>query len=301
MRQLLADKSFAVVISGSSPLQGALPVVKSQGNDVPVFCIGNAQIIATSGATSAYGILPNYTSEALLQTKFLIEKLHAKSIAIAYEDDSLGQGAGAAVPDWARAHGATSVAAVAIPATATNLGPYASKLQQTGADAVQIVTNTAISAALQKAAVAISYNPAWIVLASQYDPVYLQLAGSAAEGTYFDSYMTAVDSTDPSAQLFKAELTKRGPLAIGTLGATGWSIGAMIANVVAKATKGGSPLTKASFVNALKGLKGEVQGLFLSVDYSSKDHLTLANSLAVYRLTNGVFVKAADLAPVPTS
>lgn len=301
VRQLLAGTPFILGVTGSGPVGGAAPVLKSNGNGTPVFAIANAATIASSGIDNIYGIVPNYTSESLLQTKFLIDTLKAKNIAIAYEDDAVGQGAGQAVPAWAKSHGATNASAIAVPNNATNFAPYASKLKDTGAEAVEVFAISAIAAGIQKAAAAINYSPKWITISSSLDPSYLKLAGSVAEGTYVDSFTQSPDSTDADSKLFQTEMNKRVPQAASTLGGYGWSIGAIIVGGVSNATKGGRSVTRGSFLSGVNSIKGDALGLLLSVDYTGADHSTVAKALKIYQVKNGAFVEASPLIPIPTS
>jgi branched-chain amino acid transport system substrate-binding protein len=299
VRKLLNDDPFMLGIVGSTPFQAASSVLKSQAPDVPVFSMGNAAVVKQANLPSAYGEYPDYTTECFYDAKYAIDNLKASKIAVVYEDDAVGQGAGKECPGFVTKSGATSVGAIAVPPTATDFGPIAAKIKSSGADTVLIYGLSSVVAGVQKAASAVGYEGNWVTFSSNFDDSYLKLAGPAAEGTYVDSWLEPVDADTPAAQLFREQIKKRAPNAQSSLGAAGWTMGAVAVHAMEQAVANGTELTTQSFTDALNQIDGESIGLAPSVSYAGDDHSTFVHSLAMYQVKDGKLVKVADPSPIP--
>lgn len=299
VRRLLGEDPFLVEVTGSSPFQAAISVLKSEAPELPVFSMSNAAVIAKSGLRNAYGVYPNYTRECYFHVDFAVKKLKRKNIAIVYEDDAVGQGAGANCPGYAKRNGASSVTAIALPPTTTDFGAIAARIKDSKAQVVLIYALAGLVAGTQKAGAAVGYNGAWVTFSSNFDDSYVQIAGSASEGTYVDSWLEPLTSGSPEANLFNTEIRNRRSQATSTLGAAGWTTGAVVVSAIRDATRGGKQLTQASFFRALNSIKNRKIGLAPSVTYTGRDHTTFVRNLAVYRVVNGKFRLVAAPAPVP--
>jgi branched-chain amino acid transport system substrate-binding protein len=300
VRNLLNKEPFLLGIVGSAPFQAATSVLRAQAPDVPVFAIGNAAVVAQAKLPSAYGEYPNYTQECFFDAQYAIEQLKATKIAVVYQDDAVGQGAGKECPDFARGAGASSATAIALPPTTTDYGSIAAKVRSSGADVAMVYALAGNVAGLQKAASSQGYDGEWITFSSNFDESYLKLAGAAGEGTYVDSWLEPIDADTPAAKLFRDEIGKRATNSDSTLGAAGWTMGAVAVHAMNKVAEGGSELTQKSFTDALKQIDGESIALAPDVSYAGGDQSTFVRSLAMYRVKDGALEKVSDPAPIPT-
>jgi branched-chain amino acid transport system substrate-binding protein len=300
-RSILQANPFLVFIQGSPQYEGSADLMKAQGGGVPTMAIADAGVVQAAGIPNSYGLGPNYNTESEFESQFLKTNLHITDAAIAYEDDAVGQGAGAEAPKWGAANG-VKITAVAIPPTTTNFAPLAAKLQSTGAKAVEVFAITTLLAGLQKAASAIGYSPKWITFASNFDASYPQLAGAASNGTYIDAFCDPTTDNTPQAALFRNEINKYASGADSTFGAYGWSFAAVIAQAIKNATSGGHSLTRSDYISALNSLDAQNVGLLFSANYTTGDHSSLIQGYKEYRVQNGNFVAVTpNVIPIPSS
>jgi len=302
MQQLLARNPFLVLITGSSSIQGAAPVISSQGNGVVVLGLGNADILQASGLPNTYGFFPHYTQECYFMADFAIKTLKAKSLALVYEDSATGQGAAITCPTYALTHGGTAFKNFPFPppAVSTNYTSVVASIKDTAPEACMFMGSAAEIASVKKAADAIGVPCKWIGFSPLFDPTYLDLAGSSAEGTYFDAFVEPVGADSEATRLFKTEQQKAAPNHVNQFGGFGWSFAAVVADAVERATAGGKSLTRESFTAAMNATKTTKQlAMLYSADYTS-DRYTLTRSMTVYQVKGGKFEKVLDTTPIPT-
>jgi branched-chain amino acid transport system substrate-binding protein len=220
-----------------------------------------------------FGTLPRIGQIAQADTTFAVKSLHAKKIGLVYEDDEVGIPAMKTIPNVAKSLGAKLVASESAEDTTTDFAPIANRLSRSGASVVQILAGPTIIAGVQKAAAAIGYKPKWVVLFVADSPAYLSLVGSLANGVYVDQDQLIAGS--PQFAQFKAAITKvASPAEVNdSFAQQGWSAASILMAGVQKATAGGKPLTAASFLAALDGLKASSVGLLPDVDITSTNHV----------------------------
>ncbi|HEV8654185.1 MAG TPA: ABC transporter substrate-binding protein [Candidatus Limnocylindria bacterium] len=301
MQQLLARTPFMVLITGSSSIQGAAPVISSQGNGVVVLGLGNADILQASGLPNTYGFFPHYTQECYFMADFAIKTLKAKSLALVYEDSATGQGAAITCPTYSLTHGGAAFKNFPFPppAVSTNYTSLVASIKDTSPEACMFMGSAAEIASVKKAADAVGVTCKWIGFSPLFDPTYIDLAGASAEGTYFDAFVEPVGSDSDATKLLKTEMQKSAPTHINQFGAFGWSFAAVIADAVERATAGGKTLTRESFTSAMNSTKTTKQlGLLYSADYTG-DRYTLTRSMTVYQVQGGKFVKVLDTTSIP--
>lgn len=286
IRQIIAQKPFATVIDGSGSFQSSVSIIKSQDPDLVTLGLGNAQIIQQSGIKNVFGLFSNYIDECEMQVNFAVNNLGDTKLALVYENSPTGQGPAASCPAYAKAHGATQIKSYAVPTpqVSTNYGPIAAQIAQQDAQLVLFFGSDGEMVGLQKAMFGIGSNTKWLGFAPSYDVTYLQLAGPAAIGTYFDAFAEPVNSTTAEAKLFRQQMDKRAPKSANSSGGYGWSEGAIIQQAVKAATAGGSALTQDSFSNAMRHLNLGQTGLLYKVNFS-KDPSQSTNAMNIYQVT----------------
>jgi branched-chain amino acid transport system substrate-binding protein len=301
MQQILAGSPFMTVITGSSSIQGSVPIIASQGKGVVLLGLGNADILQVSGQPNTYGFFPHYTQECYFMADYAVNQLKAKSIALVYEDSATGQGAALTCPTYALTHGASEFKNFPFPppAVSTNYTSLVASIKDANPDVALFFGSAAEIASVEKAASAIGVTTRWIGSSPLFDPTFLDLAGSASEGTYFDAFVEPIAASTDEATLFRNEMQKAAPNAINQFAAFGWSLAAVAAQAVDNATAGNKPLTRESFVAAMNDMNSTKPiGLLFTADYRA-DHYTLAQNMTVYQVKNGQFVKVSDPAPIP--
>ena len=290
-----------VVITGSSSIQGSAPIISTQGNGVVLLGLGNADILQASGLPNTYGFFPHYTQECYFMADYAVKQLKAKSIALVYEDSATGQGAALTCPTYALTHGATEFKNFPFPppAVSTNYTSLVASIKDANSDVALFFGSAAEIASVEKAAAAIGVTTKWIGSSPLFDPTFLDLAGSASEGTYFDAFVEPIAASTDEATLFRNEMQKAAPNAINQFAAFGWSLAAVTAQAVENATAGGKPLTRETFVAAMNDMNSTKPiGLLFTADYRG-DHYTLAQNMTVYQVQKGQFAKVSDPARDP--
>ncbi len=295
-RQLVnSDKVFAMVTAGSTPDSAVIPLAPSL--KIPIIALNDGGLFPDHVVPNLYGIEPKFTQVTEGNARFALQNLHITDLAYAYEDDDFGQPGSKALPTYIPANGGKLLANVGFPAAESNFNPYANKLKASGAKAVLVGAGPTQLAGLQKAAAAIGYKPVWIAMFSGVTPAYLQLAGDAAEGTYFDSFVDSPQDTGPDMKLFDDTLAKY-PDEIGLLGQLGWESGALIAEGVKEATANGATLTTSAFLDALNGLQGKRIAVWPDVTWSADSHFGATDEYIV-QVQGKSFVSKTKPAPLP--
>jgi branched-chain amino acid transport system substrate-binding protein len=129
---------------------------------------------------------PDYEDEADYLTKYAVNKLGAKKIALFYQNDDYGKMALSGVRKGLEAVQGKSQLAGAVPYEVSEaaLSTHALKLKETGADALLIYTTMKHGALILKEIAKIGYRPKTLVTFTLGDPIMYSLAGEVWEGTY---------------------------------------------------------------------------------------------------------------------
>lgn len=291
-----------LVLNGSAAYAAAVNVIKTQAPDLPTFVTASAAVISRAGYKNAYGVNPNYTRECYFHVKYAKEKLKVSRIAIVWQNDAVGQDVGKNCPNYAkRRHGITDVTSIPLPNTTTDFGPIAAQIKQSNAQAVLVYAFAALLNGTQRASQAVGVNSKWMTFSTNDIP-YIKLAGPLAEGTYIDQFLLPVNTNSLPARNFREQMTKRvGERGLDSLGATGWTIGAIIVHAARQVTANGKPFSKPAFMAALNAIKNKPLGMADSVSYTGRDHTTFVRKLALYQVQNGEMKLVLKPSPVPAN
>jgi ABC-type branched-subunit amino acid transport system substrate-binding protein len=129
---------------------------------------------------------PDYEDEADYLTKYAVNKLGAKKVALFYQNDDYGKMALSGVRKGLEAVQGKAQLAGAVPYEVSEaaLSTHALKLKETGADALLIYTTMKHGALILKEIAKIGYRPKTLVTFTLGDPIMYSLAGEVWEGTY---------------------------------------------------------------------------------------------------------------------
>lgn len=291
-----------LVLNGSAAYAAAVNVIKQQAPDLPTFVTASAAVIARAGYKNAYGVNPNYTRECYFHVKYAKEKLKANNIAIVWQDDAVGQDVGKNCPNYAkRRHSIAKITSIPLPNSTTDFGPIAAQIKQSGAQVVLVYAFAGLLNGTQRAAQAVGVTSKWMTFSTN-DLPYIRLAGPLAEGTYIDQFLLPVNTDNLRARNFREQMTNRiGERALDSLGATGWTIGAIITSAARNATANGRSFTKERFMAELNKLYNKPLGMAAAVTYKGRDHTTFVRRLALYQVRNGEMKLVMKPSPVPAN
>ncbi|KHL01376.1 ABC transporter substrate-binding protein [Sinomonas humi] len=295
-----ADGSFAVIVQGTAMFTASTPVL--QPKKVPVFG-GPDGAIVTPGQEGIYGYNPIYADEGASAAQFITNTLKLKSAAVAYLAPAVEKGANT-FADKFKASGGTVPMIEGVPTTVTDFAPLAQKLKDTGAPAVYTMLVDTQLSALQKAAAAIGYKPAWVTWAIAYGPSYVKLAGALAEGTYTSRWgIPASETSDPAVKQYVDALTampKCKALVGDNAADTGYASAAAIVYGVKQATQGGAKLDVDKFNAALSNVKNMELGITPGQSFDSASHASVREN-SYWQVKGGQLVKVQDYQQLPTN
>ena len=254
----------------------------------------------TPASDTQFSVVPPYERETANLVKYAVEKLGAKRIAVAYEDDDVGGPAVDGVKYEVNKLGKKLVATVPISRTATDLTAEASKLKAAKPDFTVVWAVAVPLSLLVKNAHQIGYDP---VIGGPFfaaDASTVELTHGLISGrSYWENWIVA--TTDPPATLARTTARKYFPKdAFDSNILQGWSLATVCEQVVKKATANGRPPTKDNIRAAADSIRVDndyVHGM----SWSHGSHLGNSEE-RVYKLVGSTFTpmtKPTALPPVP--
>lgn len=298
--KLAAQNPFAISVVGTVATTAAEKVAANSGSKIPLVVSADGALVDSMvqdpTAPPMFTVLPDYSRVGEFDASFILKTLHDDNFGLAYEDDSLAQGAEKAISSYVPQHGGHLAATVAVPATSTSLVPLVTRLQAAHAKTVLLWTNSNLTASLQKAATQIGYKPTWVTPFFALNDGYLQAAGKAADNTYIDGILPPTTSTDPAVQTFVSQVHAFAPNAVSGIGEQGWQMAAEMVAGIKAATDGGKTLTQSGYADAMKTVSGPV-GL-ATVDFT-QGHAWGLDEAGWYQVKDGKFTEIAKPSPLP--
>ncbi len=172
--------------------------------------LGNAWVIKPN--KYFFFIYPNYVDEAAIQTKYAVEKMGKKRIAVFYQNDDYGKGGLTGVQRQLKKLNMQVVAEIPVEAQDRDLKSHAMKLKEANPDAVIMWINPTTAVIIRKTAAAMKFEPTWIAPSTLGDPELMdKLTGGLWEGTVFSMMAELPDSDIPLMNKYREAFKKYGP------------------------------------------------------------------------------------------
>jgi ABC-type branched-subunit amino acid transport system substrate-binding protein len=213
---------------------------------------------------------PDYEDEAEYTTKFALDKLGTKTIAIFYQNDDYGKMAIEGVKKAIKDAGdkAKLVATVPYEVTERALETHAQKLKESGADSLLIQATPTQGALITKEIAKIGYNPKRLTTFTLGDPIMYKLAGEVWEGTYIalpgnSGIPGSDDASDKAVEIMlKQDPSLKGKEYLALFGAVS------MMHLVKGLENAGRELTPDSFVKGMEMIKDwKPEGIGAPVTY----------------------------------
>ncbi|MBM3301580.1 MAG: ABC transporter substrate-binding protein [Deltaproteobacteria bacterium] len=155
----------------------------------------------------------DYEDEADYMTKYAVEKLGAKKLALFYQNDDYGKMAMSGVEKALKEVGKGELAgAVPYEVTERALSTHALKLKETGADAVILYPTMTHGALILKEMAKLDYKPKVLVTFTLGDPIMYTVAGEPWEGTYIAlPGNSGIPGSEPEADKVVEIMVKQDP------------------------------------------------------------------------------------------
>lgn len=289
-------KVLAAEVSGTPQSKAAIAVLKPRG--IPVFGSAAGNVLNGTGNLS-FSTQFDYQRLGALGADYIMSQLGVKDFGLAYLAGEPGQPIADTLPAYVGKKGGSVVESIPITLTATDYAPYVQSLKASGAKAVFTPLLDVQLSALQKAADAIGYKPAWVSWPAANTSTYQKLAGGLADDTYFVLTIEPVtDEPKTEAQKeFVTAVKKECPDLLQSYNvASTWGAAAAIARGIENATKNGGKLTPATLA---KGAEGTDVDLGMQTVTWKGENRSGVSQAGVYQLKGGSFTQVQDFQPLP--
>ena len=291
-RLVLLNKVFALLgVVGTANNLTVLPFLTQQG--VPsVAALSGSSLLRQPFHKYLFPLIVTYTREGRVLTDYAVHALHARRIALLYQNDAFGQEGLTAARVRARKDGAAFVAAAPYKVTDADLSPQVLTLQRSRADAVIFFAIPSIVERFISTAAKVGFHPALLSSSVADDATMLALLGPAGEGIYFDLWTPPLTAPTPQVALFRSIVAKYGdpvtapPNLITESGMAGAQV------LVEGLRRAGPNPTRAGLITALEALRHWNGGLAFDVTYTPTEH-SGALGIRMVRSHHGTFVPVA--------
>lgn len=238
----------------------------------------------------------DYLLEASFLTRFAIEKLGAKKIAVFYQNDDYGENGLKGVRNVA---GKKLVAAVSHELQETDFSVHAQKIKDAGADTVVIYSNPRQTASFVKKLAELGVKPKILASFPLSDPIMVKIAGKLWEGAYVGGAIKIPQLYPESAKIF-AEVVKYNPELKKTPLFTlfGIQIGMTVEEVLKRA---GKDLSREKIIKVLEGMKNFETPVGFPITWGPERRHGL-NTIGIWKIEKGgkyvEVVKPTELPPL---
>ncbi|OUM84622.1 MAG: hypothetical protein BAA01_05630 [Bacillus thermozeamaize] len=265
------DKVFALVGNVCTPCNAAVkPYLVEKG--IPVVAVSSgADQFVNPPVKNYFGYLMNYRMEAAIYVDYAVNKMGAKKVAIAYQNDDFGkeglEGAKEAIKKY---NGLEVVAEVPFLVTDADFSSQAQQLQKSKPDVILAFATPKPAASLRKEMHKINATniPMIVCSVGANDTNLFKLAGEEIwEGVISSASMPmADDSDDPDMKLYKERFTKDFPNSTYNGNAQwGWVAAQIFVEGLKRA---GDDLSWENYIKALETLDKWDGSLYPSVTYT---------------------------------
>jgi ABC-type branched-subunit amino acid transport system substrate-binding protein len=297
--QITGNQVFALVWGPGSPEnQQVVPYVAQ--TDVPYVPPGESgDPYVGKSYKNIFPSIPPYSSQAVFLAQYAIKSLHAKNIALAYEDDAVGQPVQKRFKAAVEAMGGKVVAEVPFAASDTDLTAAGQKVASSKPDVVVSWGTGQPTIKAKQAAMNAGLNVPWMTSYFNADPGVVGLDKKVAEGLYFNYYLQPFFSDAPSVKEFQAAMAKyQSKTTAGGLALNGWAGAQIFVEALREITAGGKTPTRAALIDALNNFGEKEIGVLPGVNYTQNSHRGGSQSY-VLQWKNGAFKVVTGPSPLP--
>jgi len=247
---------------------------------------------------NVFSVVPSYVSEGAFQAAFALDRLHAKSLAVIYENDDIGKPGLEGVTKMLASRGLRPAAAVAFDRGAVSYTPYIVRLKASGADTVVIWGAHPAFPPILKAAEAIGYHPTWVTFGFDADPnVVRQVPVDQLAKTYFDTWMPVPDG--PGMAAYREAMSQFYPQSgTGMLSVQGWCLASVFATAFSRMVQHGAKPSWAGLERALESM-GHISNAYVhGLSFTPSDHRALPD-VYVMKYEHGRIVRVTPYLALP--
>jgi ABC-type branched-subunit amino acid transport system substrate-binding protein len=217
-----------------------------------------------------FAVYPLYYSEAKALSKYAVETLGKKRIAIAYQNDDYGKNGVSGVETELAKHGLKIATKVPVELTDTDMKPHIMQLRKSKADAVLLWVSPVHAVRILGTGRAMKFNPQWMSTSTCSDyPLMYKISKGLWEGVITTSFGLLPDSKEPLMLKYKKGFEKYA--AKGERWGFFFYAGiGFVEPMVEGLKRTGRNLTRERFVRAMEDINN-FKGIFGRIDFSSFD------------------------------
>ncbi len=272
-RLVLQNNVFALLgVLGTDNNLAALPFITQQNVPLIYPATGSSKM-AQPFHKYLFQLEATYTLEGKFLTDYAVHTLHAKHIAVFYQNDDFGKEGLAAATARAQQDGVSIVASASYELTDNDVSAQVLTLQRSGADAVLIFAVPTPAAGFLSTAAKVGFHAAMLSSSIAADPVLLALLGSAGDGIYFSAWLPDFNGKSAQAVAYRNVIRQYGDPVTAPIGAF-TEAGVACAQVLVEGLRRAGPHpTRQALVKALETLHQWNGSLAPSLTYTSSSHV----------------------------
>ncbi len=236
---------------------------------------------------------PGYVDEGIYLTKYGVESLKAKNIAVFYQNDLYGQqGLLGVKRGIAQTKGAKLVAQVSYEVTDAEVAAQALKLKESKADTLILYATPRHGALIVREIAKVGYQPTLMSTFTLLDPVMFALAGEAWNNVYLATYIPVPGMGDAKVDATLATLIRLNPaLARNPFNASAGV--SFVESFLEGIRRAGPSLTKDRVVAAMESIKNWDGEVIRGVTYTPESRQGI-NRLFMVKSERGQYTKLSD-------
>jgi branched-chain amino acid transport system substrate-binding protein len=217
-----------------------------------------------------FAVYPLYRDEASVLTKYVVDKLKMKKIAILYQNDAYGKDGLEGAKDRLTTYKMSLVAEIPVEPTEKDLASQILRLKNSGAEAVLMFVNPTAAVIALKTSATVGFKPQWVSSNTLSDyPLMHKISGGLWEGVITGAFGEIPDSTNPLMVKYR-EAAKR--LTPQERWGTFYYAGILFADPIVEALKkAGRNLSTEAVLKALNSIK-DYQTIGPKVNWTEKQH-----------------------------
>ena len=269
------DKVFAIIFPiGTANIAASLPMLEKSG--IPVISLGTgADKYVNPPIKNIFGGTFNYVIEAKVFLDYSVKELHAKKIAIAYQNDDFGkQGLQAIKSNISKYKGVSIIKEVPFLASDKEFSSQAQQLKQAKPDVIIMNSTPAPAAGLRKEMYKIGASkiPFIVSQTGGQDKNQFNLAGNDAWNGVITSlgFQSYEELKGDNVKNYEEYVGKKyGEETMGALSQMAWSAGQIFVEGLKRTDK---DLTWENYINKLNTIDNWKESFYPSINYSPEHH-----------------------------
>lgn len=218
-----------------------------------------------------FGLYPQYDVEAAALTKFAIEDLKTKRIAMIYQNDEYGENALEGFQRQLKEAGMEPAVVVPWNLGDNDLKPHINRLKKSGADTVLIWVTPGTVVRILFTAKTMQFNPQWMSTSTVSDyPFMYKISRGLYEGVITATFGLTIDSDNPLMKKYKREAFDKFAAKDERWGVF-YTAGMGYAEPLVEALRRvGRDLTRERLIEEMENLRG-FKGILAEVNYAPFD------------------------------